>query len=267
MSIKVTLISAPENIDDTLDLIWQISKTNAELNRKKVIDIDLLARLMSEDVPVLRHFYFTFLLENMSISFREQLVRSQHDHFWIQSGRITDWTEYAYDINDTIRRIPELRDLALKAHGHIREFIKVAAKSGINPEDYRDLVPVGAHHRGVWTVNIQSLISRFRKRTCWVAQNGLWFPVLSQVAEQLRDYHQAFSNMARPPCRDRNWKWTGCTINETMMDRYSGTDPLPLCPSWMAHAKLFIEPEFIAVERTSDRAQEYERLWGHGMLD
>lgn len=267
MSIKVTLISAPHDIDYVLDAIWQISKTNAKLEIGRLPDPLLLEKLMSEDVPVLRHFYFTFLLENMSIAFREQLVRSQHDHFWIQSGRITDWTEYSYDFNDRVRENPDLRELAIKAHGRIREFIKAAAKSGLSPEDYRDLVPVGAHHRGVWTANLQSLISRFRKRTCWVAQNGLWFPVLSQVAEQLRNYHPALTGMAIPPCRDRDWKWTGCTIHETMMDRYSGTDPLPMCPSWMDHTRIGIEPEFIAVEGFSPRAQEYERLWGHGMLD
>jgi len=191
---------------------------------------NLLQTLIDESVPVLRHFYFTFLIEEMPIAFREQLVRSQYDHYWIQSGRITDW-------RNALIESPDLGDHHLNESQRIlirqlQLFFHDAHESGIAPEDYRHLVPVGAYHRGIWTANLESLITRFKKRSCWVAQSGYWHDVLTQIKPQL-EAAIGCKIPIRPPCRDKDWNHTGCTVAGVMTDRATGSDPLPCCPLFL----------------------------------
>ncbi|MEO5366716.1 MAG: FAD-dependent thymidylate synthase [Magnetococcus sp. WYHC-3] len=259
--IKVRLISGPTNIDRKLSIMWQASKTSNAIDYDPPVDITLLGRLLHEDVPIVRHFYFTFLLENMTISFREQLVRSQYDHYWIQSGRITNWDTAYFELPACTKDNNRLKCLANNAINSIHAFVHACTHEKINPEDYRDLIPCGAHHRGIWTANLQSLATRFKKRTCWIAQNDKWFPVLYQVSEELRAYHPALINLAIPPCRDINWNWCDCPMHETMLDRYEGTDPLPVCPAWAAANNKTNVHDILVANRS--RVSQFERMWGH----
>lgn len=265
--IKVTLLSGPQDLQRTLNIIWQTSKTTDSINMHPPDRPSLLLSLLNENVPVLRHFYFTFLLEDMTISFREQLVRSQYDHYWIQSGRITDWTRLRMDYPACTNDDEGLMGLARHAEASIKLFIESANAAKYPPEDYRDLVPLGALHRGIWTANLESLNTRFKKRTCWISQNTKWFPVLSQVARELRSYDSTLEGMAGPPCSDRDGNWIGCPFNATMEDRLNGTDPLPICPRW---AKFQIQDIITAeslVNINQKRVKLYEEMWGYELLD
>lgn len=231
--MRVRLLTSTAKIHETLDIIWQVSKTDDRIDYAEPrFPDDLLQSLIDEGVPVLRHFYFTFMIEDMPIAFREQLVRSQYDHYWIQSGRITDWTKAEIEERDYENgHLVYMQDLAKEA---IFRFIDCAEKNGIPPEDYRHMVPLGAMHRGIWTANLESLITRFKKRTCWVAQYGYWMEVLVQAKAEIENALDVRIPI-RPPCRDKDWKHTGCTVAGVMEDRAVGNDPLPCCPLFLRH--------------------------------
>lgn len=258
--MRVTLLSGlgPSELDRLMAVIWQVSKTTAEINLDPPnVNSDLIIRLLDENVPVLRHVQFTFIIEDMTISFREQLVRGVHDHYWIQSGRIMDYStlpiERPKNIDD------EDWDNYIYALSRI---VDTALNDGQTPESFRDVIPLGLKHRGIWTVNLESLVQRFRKRSCWVAQGDKWIPVLLQVKHSLQGYHFS-DHLARPPCmeaghtRDAPWVFTGCKIRETMMDRVKGTDPLSVCPIY--------NMEYNAIPQPTKKDENYERfatLWG-----
>jgi len=264
MGVKVTMIAATPNPNKVVALIWQMSKTTEEINWSMETGPDLITKLMEEEVPVLRHIKFTFIIEDMSISFREQLVRTQWDDYWIQSGRITDWenlkTEDPKCCEDGVLGLiyEDIMD-------EVFNFVALAKEKGYAPEDYRDIIPVGALHRGAWTCSLQSLLQRLRKRTCWVAQSDKWFPVLYQVSEQIRDYNAAFTDICLPPCKDREWNHKGCTIAQTMSDRVAGTDPLPVCP---IYAQYEMESEDYAItlcRENREHVDKLERMWGRDL--
>lgn len=247
-----------------------MSKTDQELE-ERLPDPKLLLKLIQEDVPVLRHFYFTFLITDMPIAFREQLVRSQFDHYWIQSGRITNWTTADYerrDLHDGV--LNELQDQALEG---IQEFIQRAHHRGVPPEDYRHLIPVGAMHRGVWTANLQSILQRLRKRSCWIAQSEYWTSVLDQVKQEIERVLKVTIPI-RPPCMDHKG-YKACPMSETMKDRIFGSDPLSPCPLYLLREGStldfladddLIPPKDVQLYDSvmideAERVKSYERLW------
>lgn len=244
----------------TLDVIWQVSKTDSHLAPgDEIRGCHLLQKLVDENVPVLRHFYFTFLIEDMPIAFREQLVRTQYDHYWIQSGRITDWTNLRVESRDF-----ESQEVAIAEEdciAAIKAWIEFADAKGIAPEDYRHLVPLGAYHRGIWTANLESLITRFKKRTCWVAQSDYWLDVVTQAKNQIEDALGVVFEL-RPPCKGPDWRHTGCTIAKTMQDRLKGTDPLPVCPVYYCKESVGMHCDI-----PEDRIAQFEGIWGHDYSD
>lgn len=229
--MKLTLLTGTADIQRTLDIIWQVSKTDMKIDYSgQQFSPTLLQELINENVPVLRHFYFTFLIEDMPIAFREQLVRTQYDHYWIQSGRVTNWTTTKYETrqyDDPV--LIEAQRLAINA---IDDFVQKAHHRGTPPEEYRHLIPVGAYHRGIWTANLESLITRFKKRSCWVAQWGYWLDVLYQAKAQIEE-RCGITIPIHPPCKDKKWNHTGCTVAGVMEDRAVGSDPLPCCPIYL----------------------------------
>lgn len=267
MKPRVTLLAAFPEPDMVIDRIWQVSKTVTEITDKRYFDEDLIYRLIGEQVPVLRFLPFVFLIEDMTIAFREQLVRTKWDEYWIQSGRITDWTNLRMEDPSELVGNARTNELYTTYKSSLERLVHTAHNEGIKPQDYRGVIPVNAYHRGAWFTNLQSLLTRFTKRSCWIAQHNVWVPVLSQVSSLLRGYHKAFKNICIPPCRNNEWTYTGCPFINTMADRLYGEDPLPPCPIFVKYKHGGSDK--IAHKIISDNRKQtdlLERLWGHGIL-
>jgi hypothetical protein len=267
MGIKVTLLASPSHPEELIQTIWRTAHDCGPVSMDDpIIDKDLIFKLVREEVPVVRHLKFTFLLEDMPISFREQLVRSQYDDYFIQGGRITDYaTQLRVDVPPKVAATPELAQDFDRIVADIKSFARRASTFGLNPSEYRNLVPVGTLHRGIWTTNLQALMVRFHKRTCWNAQTDLWTPVLLQVAKILANEHRAFAGLNLPPCKDHLWKHTGCTVREIMRERYEGIDPQPTCPIWMQHEEHIPHDDadsWAHSKRCIDNLNNLERVWG-----
>lgn len=272
MSVKVTLLAGPEEPEQLIQTIWRTAHDCGPVSMEdKIIDKNLIHKLVHEEVPVVRHLKFTFLLEDMSIAFREQLVRSQYDDYFIQGGRITDYaTQLNVDVPPKVAANEMLANEFDTIIDSIRKFARHASSFGLNPSEYRNIIPVGTLHRGIWTTNLQALMIRFHKRSCWNAQADLWTPVLVQVSKILSDLHPAFNRLIRPPCKDIKWYHTGCTVDKIMRERFNRIDPQPPCPIWLLHDGQRGTREANAMAddpRYINNRYDLERMWGHAWND
>jgi len=225
----------------------------------------LFRAVILQRIPIGEHLHFIFMLENVSVSWREQAARHRigtkfspervgadivmdeipnlaDSSWWSQSMRIQDMGKFAsnnaYRMPDSILEHPErdrLEMLFMNQMDDIQETYNELVKSGIPMEDARELIPLGAQHRISWDLNIGSLQHIIGKRGCWILQLGIWGPVIKgMVAELTKKVHPIFSELVTPPCLKGD-DFTGCIYQEEVRRRYTGDDKLPPCPLHLNH--------------------------------
>jgi len=255
--MKVTLIDWPRDIVGTFSKVWAMSKTNGDWENVKP-DEEEFIRMFDADVPVMRFANFVWIIEDMRVFFREQLVRAKHEDFWIQSMRVADFSGGIHTMG-----LPNTTEVST-AEEAISDAYQAIIEAGHPEEVARRILPLATIHRGAWFTNLQALTERFKKRSCWVAED-LWVGVLSQVrAELVEKVHPLFSNIATPPCFSRGSdRYKGCSINEIMVHRDTGKDPLPLCPLWES-ALACKDPQYAKLysQEDNERTDQFAKLWG-----
>ena len=273
---KVTLLTWTKDPLETVYSVWDASKTENELmtldDVKRDIEPEEVAKLfravIAQRIPIGEHVHFTFMLENVSVSWREQAVRHRigtkpgpetlgadmameidgliqagvipnlaESSWWSQSMRIQNMGEFAqegrYRLPETILKHENREQLEEIFHGtmgKIEETYNALVEAGIPMEDARELIPLGAQHRISWDLNIGSLQHIVGKRGCWILQLGIWGPVIKgMVNELVTKVHPIFSELVTPPCIKGD-EFTGCIYHEECRRRYTGDDKLPPCP-------------------------------------
>lgn len=270
---KVTLLNWTPLPMETVYSVWEASKTEDPLRTPQQIkdevpsvDVQELFRaVILQRIPIGEHIHFIFMLENVSVSWREQAVRHRigtnaspervgvdivmmdvipdlaDSSWWSQSMRIQNMGKFAkngqYRLPQTIADHPD-GSVAAAYHATMR-YIEQAynhlVESGIPMEDARELIPLGAQHRISWDLNIGSLQHIVGKRGCWILQLGIWGPVITGMIEELANkVHPVFREMVTPPCLKGD-KFTGCVYMEECRRRYTGDDKLPPCPLHLTH--------------------------------
>ncbi len=191
-------------------------------------------------IPVCESVQFTFQIENVSIAWREQLVRHRTAAYWIQSGRITDYSNVYnvkhYHVPEDIRKDPELLE---RWHHHwdkTQQFFRDMRAKGIREQDAREIVGNGVLHRLSWIINLRNLSHMLKHRTCFIAQQH-WHPIVMGVCAELIKVDPMFEALAKPPCLDAENKFGKCAFDNMAQDRHDGTDPLPVCPLFHGHLK------------------------------
>jgi hypothetical protein len=273
MEPRVKLVSNTNDPLETLYIIWWASKSENPLltvdevkaGKRDPDDpmgddglLELFRKVVAQQIPVSESIYFNFMMEGVSVSWREQAVRHRvgHKHddrigvdlipdltsssWWSQSMRIQDMGQFAtngmYRIANTIRQMgwtnPELYKLYNDTMKDIESAYNRLVEAGVPMEDARDLIPLGAQHRISWTMNINSMLHIVGKRSCWILQLGLWGPVIrGMVKECSSKVHPIFAEMATPPCLSGD-KFKGCKYEHENERRVSGEDALPVCPMY-----------------------------------
>jgi hypothetical protein len=307
---KVTLLTHTEFPLETVYSVWEASKTESALRTPAEIvaevppgEIEELFRaVIAQKIPIGEHVDFVFMLENVSVSWREQAVRHRigtttsperlgvdivpdlaDSSFWSQSMRIQDMSNFAtnkaYRLPDTIANHPN-KGLALEYHnlmGYIQGVYKVLVDSGIPMEDAREVIPLGTQHRISWKLNIGALQHIIGKRGCWILQLGIWGPVImGMVGELAQKIHPIFRDLVCPPCMSGD-DFTGCIYMEECRRRHTGDDALPPCPLHLTYHHMpehGLKPsirelpsmlEFLAIpmkEQMLERAEQYRIFWG-----
>lgn len=274
---RVTLLSWTMYPLETVYSVWEASKGEDKLRTPEEIrktvspeEIEELFRaVIAQRIPVGEHVDLVFMLENVSVSWREQAVRHRigtnpsperlgsdivmldkmpdlaDSSWWSQSMRIQNMGKFA---DNGAYRLPETlagkrtsgtgpgyidEDAEAVFHrvmNHIQDAYNALVAAGVPMEDARELIPLGAQHRISWRLNIGSLQHIVGKRGCWILQLGIWGPIITGMIEECAlKIHPIFRELVTPPCLHGD-DFKGCIYMEECRRRITGDDALPPCP-------------------------------------
>jgi len=270
---KVTLLTWTSLPLETVYSVWQASKNEDPLvtpeQVKRDVDPsevrDLFRRVIAQRIPIGEHLDFVFMIENVSVSWREQAVRHRigvspsperlgadiglvevdrvpdlsDSSWWSQSMRIQNMGKFAdneaYRLPATVRGDIGLELMFKRVMKTIQDAYNELVEAGVPMEDARELIPLGAQHRISWRLNIGALQHIVGKRGCWILQLGIWGPVIrGMISELVAKVDPIFGELVTPPCLDGD-KFTGCKYHEECRRRIDGEDALPPCPLHLVH--------------------------------
>ncbi len=261
---KVTLLSWTKNPLELVYSVWQASKDDKKLlsvddviRKVKKEEVDgIFKAVMAQKIPIGEHIDFVFMIENISISWREQAVRHRigtkpslerlgvdivpdlaDSSWWSQSHRIRDVSYFAtkgeYRMPETISRNIMAKNLFTDTMEIIQNAYKALLDLDIPMEDAREIIPLGAQHRISWKLNFSALQHILGKRACWILQLGLWGPIIKGMVKELAEkIDPLFYDLVKPPCigDDENKPFTDCKYMEECHRRLDCKDDLPPCP-------------------------------------
>lgn len=304
---KVTLLTWTKDPLETVYSVWEASKTEGKLRTPEEIkeqvpheEVEELFRaVIAQRIPVGEHVDLVYMMENVSVSWREQAVRHRigvtpsperlgsdivvdkipdlaDSSWWSQSMRIQDMGHYA--TNKQYRLPHTVVELGKESLFHdtmkvIESAYNELVAAGVPMEDARELIPLGAQHRISWRLNIGSLAHIVGKRGCWILQLGIWGPIIEgMINEAAEKIHPIFRELVSPPCLKGN-KFGGCIYMEECRRRLTGDDALPPCPLHLnfhhvdesARGMLPLQLPHVDVPRKDEmikRAEQYRRFWG-----
>jgi hypothetical protein len=284
---KVTLLSFTPNPREVVFALWEASKnegklwTVEEVLEQNPVNVDglnaekLFWKVLKQKIPIGEMVSFTFVLENVSVSFREQMVRHRigtkvgqnvgvdilpdiaDSSWWSQSMRIQNMGKFAD--NDGYRTPPSLEGKTATFQGNeveaktlfhstmkgIQEVYKSLVAAGVPMEDARELIPLGAQHRISWTINLQSLLHVMGERGCWILQMGLWGPIITGMVNELATkVHPAFRDLVKPPCIGGDGCFKSCLYQHENERRITQEDKLPICPLYVVRDQSGAEKHF-----------------------
>ncbi len=305
----VKLISATQYPIETVALEWMQSRTDDPIPTAEELlemgcedprvakeTLDTFRRVVQMDLPVAETIDFIFLLENIPVSLREQIVRHRIGHrfddrlgadvvptradtgssFWCQSMRVKDMSTFvddgAYYVPESVTRDPDHLTLYHAAIRGAAVAYRGLVDAGVPMEDARQVIPLCATHRMTWKLNLAALKLIFRKRSCWIAQLGMWEPIIRGMVDELcENIDPIFRRFIDPPCF-RNGEWVGCAYVQENDARIARTDPGVPC-SLYVHRQAPDRKEFVTnnltdteLEQRQSMERSFETLWGRNPL-
>lgn len=143
-----------------------------------------------------------FVIKNVSRAFQQQLTRTRHASFSIQSMRVLEKTNFAEKGNYTM---PLYMSDLQKTRYHMsmvsiqRNYEKLIGK-GVSIEDARGILPLNIHSDITMSINLNALYHMLTQRLCVLTQ---W--EFRQVAMQMKqEIHnklgEKFSSLIDAPC-------------------------------------------------------------------
>lgn len=289
---KVTLLTGTAYPLETVYSVWQASKNEERLVTPEEVrrDVDpeevrdLFRAVIAQRIPIGEHVDFVFMVENVSVSWREQAVRHRigvtpsperigadigmldvqripdlaDSSWWSQSMRIQNMGKFAssgaYRLPASVAASPELREVFGQTMLTIEEAYNQLVAAGVPMEDARELIPLGAQHRISWRLSLASLQHIVGKRGCWILQLGIWGPVIKGMIRELTErVDPIFSELVTPPCLTDGDRFKGCVYHEECRRRLDGSDALPPCP---LHFRYHALPESLAKADTLAMADD-----------
>jgi len=240
---KVTLLTHTPNPVQTLRAVWDVSKTEKPLDSilkagSQPDDLELFQKIIAMEIPVAEFIHFIFILEDVPVYFREQLVRHTVGvAFWMQSHRITDLSRFSEDqLYYTPKSIS--KDLHNKADldhcmAVIGDTYGKLVQRGVPLEDARAVMPSATIHRLNMVVDLRCLMHMIKQRSCHILQGSIWKPIIDQIIHELEIKVDPSFKMLRNPVCVRHGKFIGCRYDHDNERRLDGRDKLPPCCLWM----------------------------------
>jgi len=296
--MKATLIAWTQRPVETIYSIWESSCSTATSNVLDPAVLETVAasrsslredmealfiRVIDSGIPVAENLSFTFLLDDVSVAFREQLVRHRigvkvgellgvdlvpgltDSTWWAQSMRVLDMSQFEYEVPKTIAADLPVRRIYEQTMKAIRLGYQSMINAGVPAEDARMLLPLATTHRISWTLNLAALKHVIGKRGCWILQAGFWEPFIEGAVEELCEkVHPAFRRLIEPPCI-KEGEFRECLFELDNKQRLAGKDPLPPCSLYLGKVTGLDAPDETELERKWPRflpmVRQYSRLW------
>lgn len=293
MTPSVRLIDGPRYPKETLFVIWKSSRTiggyrrSAEeivaecewnLTLKEEVD-KTFHDIIDSELPIKQNLNFTFILDDVSISFREQMVRHkignklgdnygvdtapdlESSTFWSQSIRYLQPREFARNgsYRHPVKLTPDQAHMFDTTMHYVEHSYNMLLNMGVSQEDARELLPVGMTHSISWTLNLATIQHVIGKRGCWLAQTDLWEPIIQGMVSELSKIDPYFRTIIAPPCI-KGGKFGACKFKIENDARVLGSDPLPTCPLYVTE----VNADRKAVENHAafeEFEQKYRKLW------
>jgi thymidylate synthase (FAD) len=297
MKPSARLVSWTHDPVETIYSLWEASKTNKPIRTVAEIKAEcaanpefnaevrgLFRKIITDNIPLAENLNFVFILDNVSIAFREQMVRHRigvkigdrlgvdmfpdvHDStWWSQSMRVLNMGNFAdnegYHIPTSIAKNETARDYYKHVMDKIQDSYNRLSAMGIPDEDARMVIPLAATHRISWGMNLTTMSHIIHKRSCWVAQLDLWRPVIASMLDEVcAKVDPLFSLLATPPCLRGN-TFTGCVHKADSEERVQGRDPLPPCALYLKHVHAKENPLFERQQPDYDEmCADYAKFW------
>lgn len=294
---SIRLIDAPRYPKETLFVIWKSSRTIGgyrhsaeEVHERCMWDVELSKEvdktfhdIIDSELPIKQNLNFTFILDDVSVSFREQMVRHkignrigdnygvdtapdlESSTFWSQSIRYLQPRKFATNGNYRLpAKLTEGQaEMFKKAMRRTEEIYNALLDSGVSQEDARELLPVGMTHSISWTLNLATIQHVIGKRGCWLAQTDLWEPIIQGMVRELATLDPYFRSIIAPPCI-KGGKFGACKFKIENDARVLGTDPLTPCPMYITEVSGGCPTDRKITERHVHFAEfeaKYKKLW------
>lgn len=297
MEPKVTLINWTPNVLETIWVLWEQSKSERDLlaivqEAAKLSETsphtleDLFWQVIAQKIPVGENIHFTFVIEGVSISWREQAVRHRigvkvgervgvdfipdlaTSSWWSQSMRIQNMGAFAdngqYRLPESFKdkKVRWMNDVGEEGEvplavlysslmRKIQSFYNAAVNVGVPLEDAREAIPLSAQHRISWDLNLTSLLHILGERGCWILQMPIWGPIIKEMVNELATkVHPMFRRILQPPCV-KGGKFQSCLYKLENSRRLTKDDPHPPCPLHLVRDDVLANVEPIQLKRAS----------------
>ena len=269
--------SVPSEYIDQVNKLKEMYPEDKDSSAKQIIE-KLFNEVDRANLPPLDSIYFTFQIDDASVAFREQLVRSRlPQNFWTQTSRTADLTRMDVTMMESVSSAgPEAVDTYRSAVNKIRRTYDKLTDLGVPSEDIR-LAPSSMTHRVYWMVPYRTLKSSLSKRLSWIAQSSLWVPIIQGIMTSIREIPslEVFAKSLVGVPSDiviRNGEIVSHRYDIENADRYYGRDPLPVDPLWLAYRATH-NNEMLSYPELNDPYQylvmksAYSQLWSDEVLD
>lgn len=264
--VRARVVAAYPELAEGDDLVDQ-AKSVVYKTVKMVIDSNL---------PPVGCVQFTFDIEDVPVAFRDQLVRG-HEKYWTTTSRTADLSKFDANVSPSILEYGGYEGLEIyeKCVETIRKTYAKLQEMGVPGEDIR-LSPGCMIQRDFWTPDLRQLINVLKKRVDWIAQSTLWMPVISALMEVLRREEPILADMlsdiiGKPNVRVEDNHVVEHHYDVENEDRYSGKDPQPCDPLWMAYKgiqwTIADRKDPIKCQRFQQLKSLYLPIWSQEYLD
>ena len=189
----------------------EIDLDNLDHQKVRTLLIKLVQICLKANLPVSESVAFTIQVNNASVAWREQLVRSRTAAYFMQTSRIADLSKMDVNRAHSIEMIAgkEGVDIYNDAVNTIRRAYYKLGKMGVPQEDIR-LQPQMNTHRVYWMISLRSLLVTLSNRCGYIAQASLWTPITAGVISELRRLNMEFSEEFLKQSSEKILNDSGC---------------------------------------------------------
>lgn len=295
------LISWTNNSIETVYVLWQSSKMKnfnmsvEDVKKKMKSDAKfyteiylLFNKVLRLEIPIAENIYFTFVLKDIPISLREQMVRHRigvqfgenfgvdiipdlaKSSWWSQSMRIKSfenlYSDKMYFVPETIMQNKYALDSYNLFMQMCEEYYNDLVTFGVPLEDARNILPLASNMDISWTLNLSAFMKIIGKRSCWILQYSLWSYLIKDMIKELAEkVDPIFDDLILPPCFS-NGKFHECKFKIDNERRKDGESVLPVCPLYFqnhmdSEQQTDYEEGEESYKRMIELAPKYEELW------